>query len=149
MGEDIGSEDTSSQYYTPLYGHPSRFTTTWDITSDSISSMTDSELSSLCSTPNTPQDEAIKLLASHGITMIPERPSFLPLVSLLDSTEAGKLALSLSPSNVNSDSDKITVRNKCKYFKGGFCKHTKLIVKYLHDTLANEEKNSTVKCASF
>merc|ERR1719318_514597 len=105
----MGSEDSSSQYFTPLSGHPSRFTATTfsdtmcvtgDITSDSISSMplissmTDSELSSLCSTPNTPQDEAIKLLASHGITMLPEDPPISP--QSLSLTDAGKLALSLT-----------------------------------------------------
>jgi len=109
VGEGMGSEDSSSQYFTPLSGHPSRFTATTfsdtmcvtgDITSDSISSMplissmTDSELSSLCSTPNTPQDEAIKLLASHGITMLPEDPPISP--QSLSLTEAGKLALSLT-----------------------------------------------------
>ena len=42
----------------------------------------------------TAQDEAMKLLASHGITMLPEEPT-LPAHSLT-LTEAGKLALSQS-----------------------------------------------------
>ena len=43
----------------------------------------------------TAQDEAMKLLASHGITMLPEEPSTLPSHNLT-LTEAGKLALSHS-----------------------------------------------------
>eukprot|EP00092_Neocalanus_flemingeri_P038373 GFUD01041776.1.p1 GENE.GFUD01041776.1~~GFUD01041776.1.p1 ORF type:complete len:370 (+),score=150.89 GFUD01041776.1:28-1110(+) len=108
VGEGLGSVD-SSQYFTPLPSHPSSYTATTftesmcvtgDITADSISSMplissmTDTELSSLCSTPSTPQDEAIKLLASHGITMLPEDPPVSP--QSLSLTEAGKLALSLT-----------------------------------------------------
>jgi len=50
----------------------------------------------------TAQDEAMKLLASHGITMLPEEPSSLPAHNLT-LTEAGKLALSHSskPSSNN------------------------------------------------
>jgi len=109
VGEGMEVEDNSSQYFTPLSSHPSSFTATTftesmsvtgDITADSISSMplissmTDTDLSSLCSTPSTPQDEAIKLLASHGITMLPEDPPLSP--QSLSLTEAGKLALSLT-----------------------------------------------------
>jgi len=117
VGEGMLNEDTSSQYFTPLSTHPSSYSATTftesmsvtgDITVDSItsmpliSSMSDTELSSLCSTPSTPQDEAIKLLASHGITMLPEDPPLSP--QSLSLTEAGKLALSLTskPSPLNN-----------------------------------------------
>ena len=120
VGEGISTEDNSNQYLTPLPGHSSRYAATTFaesmcvtgdiISSDTISSMplissmTDSELSSLCSTPSTPQDEAIKLLASHGITMLPEEPPISP--QSLSLTEAGKLALSFTskPSTLPSSS---------------------------------------------
>jgi len=120
VGEGISTEDNSNQYLTPLPGHSSRYTATTFaesmcvtgdiISSDTISSMplissmTDSELSSLYSTPSTPQDEAIKLLASHGITMLPEEPPISP--QSLSLTEAGKLALSFTskPSTLPSSS---------------------------------------------
>ena len=54
------------------------------------------------------EDDAIKLLASHGITMLPEDPPTLTL------TEAGKLALSLSTSNNVSPSPNIITSSTVK-----------------------------------
>ena len=51
------------------------------------------------------QDEAIQLLASHGITMLPEDPPTLTL------TEAGKLALMSTNSRVHNPANVLTVSN--------------------------------------
>jgi len=126
VGEGITSEDTSNQFLTPLSEHSGITNTmhsdslcvTGDITSDSmssiplISSMTDSELSSLCPAPTNPQEEAIKLLASHGITMLPEEPPISP--QSLSLTEAGKLALSYTSKSPALPSSTISSRQPQK-----------------------------------
>lgn len=109
VGEGIASEVNSSQFLTPLSSHQNTSSiTTYSetipvsgdlITSDPISSMplissiAETDLTSFNSS-SSPQDEAMKLLASHGITMLPEEPPLPP--QSLSLTEAGKLALSFT-----------------------------------------------------
>jgi len=112
VGEGITTEDNSNQFLTPLSEHTSRIASTSFpgdiITSDPITSiplMSDTELT--CPNPSTPQDEAIKLLASHGITMLPEDPISPQSLSL---TEAGKLALSYTSKTTSLPSSTVPSR---------------------------------------
>ena len=119
VGEGITTEDNSNQYLTPLSEHTRQITSTSFsgdiITSDPItsipliSSIADTELS--CTNPTTPQDEAIKLLASHGITMLPEDPISPQSLSL---TEAGKLALSYTSKTTSLSSSTLSSRQPQK-----------------------------------
>jgi len=119
VGEGITTEDNSNQYLTPLSEHTRQITSTSFsgdiITSDPItsipliSSIADTELS--CPNPTTPQDEAIKLLASHGITMLPEDPISPQSLSL---TEAGKLALSYTSKTTSLSSSTLSSRQPQK-----------------------------------